>query len=142
MSKPRHNPEYLSHVTLMILGSNLDPLSVSRSLRLRPTQAWRQGEPKTHDCSSSHEWGGWKKALPNAQFTQPLSRQLAFWVKALSGRAQAIAKLTRAGNSCALSCYIGSSDTASIIISPELQRAVAALGLELQLSFFADENGG
>ena len=141
MNKARHEQEYLSHVTLMILGENLDPQSVSRSLRLRPTKAWRQGEPKTHG-SSTYEWGGWKKSLPNAQLIQPLNRQLAFWVKALTGRNQAIAKLTRDGNSCALSCYIGSSGTASIVISPVLQKNIAGLGLELQLSFFAGENGG
>ncbi|KAB2310644.1 DUF4279 domain-containing protein [Betaproteobacteria bacterium SCN2] len=142
MSKPRHKQEYLSHVTLMILGNNLDPQSVSRSLRLRPTQAWRQGEPKTRDLHSTYEWGGWKKALPNAQLTEQFARQLAFWVKALAGRAKAISKLSRAGNLCALNCYIGSSGTASIVIPPELQRAIAALGLELQLSFFAYDDGG
>ena len=136
MSKSKDDREYTSYVTLMILGDDLDPQSVSKALRMRPTRSWMRGEsPK--ESEFLYEWGGWKKSLPNTQLSQSLGRQLAFWVRALHGRTQAIAELTRSGHLCALNCYVGSSGTASIIVPVELQQALAAIGLELRISFWS-----
>jgi hypothetical protein len=56
----------------------------------------------------------------------------------LRGRVKAISKLANAGNLCVLDCYIGTDSTASIIVPADLQSELAALGLELRLSVFAD----
>ena len=122
--------EYLSHATLMVLGTSLEPADVSRLLKLRPTNAWRRGD--------SHAWGGWKKSLPTSQIARPLPSQLRYWVRVLRGRAKAISKLVATGHLCALDCYIGTSSTASIVVPADLQSELATLGLEMRLSVFAD----
>ncbi|TXC66472.1 DUF4279 domain-containing protein [Piscinibacter aquaticus] len=140
MARSASDCEYQSTVTLMLLGDNLVPGEITRLLSLRPTQAWRRGEPSHRASDPVHGYGGWKKALPESQVSRPLPSQLRYWVRTLAGRSQAIATLAHQGHLCSLSCYIASSGTASIIVPPELQRAVAALGLELRLSFFAQES--
>jgi hypothetical protein len=132
MSSLTATPEYLSHATLMVLGTSLDPADVSSALGLRPTQAWMRGD--------THKWGGWKKSLPASQTNKPLPSQLRFWIRTLRGRAKAISKLVATGHLCTLDCYIGTASTASIIVPADLQSELAALGLELRLSVFA--NGG
>jgi len=129
---PNHpsESEYLSHATLMVLGTSLEPSDVSGALGLRPTQTWRRGD--------SHKWGGWKKSLPASQLAKPLPSQLRFWVRTLRGRTKAISKLAAAGHLCALDCYIGTDSTATIIVPSDLQSELSSLGLELRLSVFAD----
>lgn len=135
--------EYRSHVTLMLIGHELDPRVVSTVLGMRPTRSWKRGELKRAPSGrvlsgEPHSHGGWKKSLPASELTQPLSRQLRFWVVKLRGKARAISDLSGHGNVCALSCYVGTSDTASIILPAALQSDIGALGLELRLSFFAE----
>ena len=134
------NPEYLSHVTLMILGDDLDPSGVSTMLGLRPTKTWKRGDAHASDkltFPSSHEWGGWKKGLPASQASRSLPSQLRFWLRTLRGRARAISKLTNAGHLCVLDCYIGTEATASLILPRDLQAGLAQLGLELRISISA-----
>jgi hypothetical protein len=130
MSTSPGQPEYVSHATLMVLGTSLEPSEVTSVLGLRPTKAWGRGD--------SHAWGGWRKSLPASQTHKPLPGQLRFWVRTLRGRVRAISKLSKAGHLCALDCYIGTDSTASIIVPADLQSELAALGLELRLSVFAD----
>lgn len=139
------DPEYVSHATLMILGRDLDPSVISTNLRLRPTQSWQRGDTKsvalpganTLAFASVHEWGGWKKTLPASHATRPLPGQLHFWIRTLHGRSKVFERLSASGHHCALDCYVGTAATASMILSPDLQRELAALGLELRLSVFA-----
>jgi hypothetical protein len=133
------DPEYLSYVTLMFLGDDLIPSEVSTVLRLRPTKSWARGEPRGAS-PSVHDWGGWKKSLPESRLSHSFPSQLHFWVRTLRGKEDQLLSLSEAGYLCALNCYVGSRATASIILSPKLQRAVAAIGLELRMSFFAHEN--
>jgi hypothetical protein len=87
---------------------------------------------------TSHGWGGWKKFLPASQGSRLLTGQLRFWVRTLRGRAKAISKLTAAGHLCALNCYIGTDETASILLPADLQAGLAQLGLELRISVCVD----
>ena len=137
MSQLQASREYLSYVTLMIHGKNLEPVEVSRLLHLRPSQSWKRGESTGR--TMPHPWGGWKKSLPKNLMPSPLPTQLRYWVRTLRERTAQIRTLERSTHLCALNCYIGSSHTASIIIPVELQQSVAALGLELHISFFANE---
>ena len=127
----------------MLLGHELDPRMVSNVLGLRPTQTWKRGELKRAPSgkvlsSEPHLHGGWKKSLPASQVTRPFPLQLRFWALKLRGKAHALSDLSGDGNVCALNCYVGTSGTASIIIPAALQLDISALGLELQLSVFAE----
>jgi hypothetical protein len=138
MSVDEPSPDYLSYVTLAVVGDDLDPGEVTRTLRLFPSQSWRRGEPMGHAPNSTYRGSGWKKSLPEAELALPLEGQLLYWVRELYGRAEGIYRLVRAGHECSLVCYIGSSGSASIVLPVALQKAVAALGLQLEISFFAD----
>jgi len=138
-------PEYRSHVTLTLLGAELDPRSASDLLRLRPTHTWTKGEQKRTPLGkvlasgALHQWGGWKKSLPVSQAARPFAFQLRFWARKLRNKAQILAQLSSQGTECSLDCYVASSATASIIIPTDLQSEIAKLGLELRLSFFASQ---
>ena len=134
MSKDHGDREYSSHVTLMILGDNLDPAAISTLLRLRPNQSWKRGD-------SGKLWGGWKKCLPQSMHHWPLDRQLRYWARTLRDRASTFAAISSDSNLCALDCYIGSAATASIKFPIELQTSLAGLGLELRLSFLIHAEG-
>ena len=139
----RVEPEYRSHVTLMLIGRELDPRLVSNVLGLRATQTWTRGELKRAPSgkvlsSEPHLDGGWKKSLPASQVARPFPLQLRFWAVKLREKARALSDLTGDGNLCALNCYVATSGTASIIIPAALQLDISALGLELQLSVFAE----
>ncbi len=129
--------EYISSATLMVLGTDLLPSSVSSLLRMRPSKSWQRGEPKTFRGKplgeTSHEWGGWKKSLPPSQMARSLERQLHYWARLLEGRADAFSELNRWGCRCALNCYVGTSGTATIALPPELLTAIGRLGLTLEL---------
>lgn len=148
MSKTRSagaqvEPEYRSHATLMLIGHELDPRMVSSVLGLRPTQTWKRGELKLAPSgkvlsSEPHLHGGWKKSLPASLVARPFPLQLRFWALKLRGKARALSELSGDRSVCALSCYVGTFGTASIVIPAALQLDISALGLELQLSVFAE----
>jgi hypothetical protein len=146
MSTSLAQPEYTSHVTLMLLGDDLDPNRVTRLLALRPTKAWTKDDLKrtpggaTLSSESRHKWGGWKKSLPASLVTRPLPSQLRYWARKLTSKVDALSVLSAQGYVCALNCYVATSETASINMPAELQAQVAALGLEIRLAFFASGN--
>lgn len=79
--------EYMCSVTLLVLGEDLDPDSVSTALRLEPSRWWRKGERSvrlseqiTRLRDSVHEWGGWKLFVADEQKDMPLEEQLEFWL--------------------------------------------------------------
>ena len=136
-----HEPEYLSSATLIVLGTHLDPKEASTLLRMRPSDSWVRGDPKVIQGkvigSNAHKWGGWKKSLPPSQMSKSLERQLGYWVRILGSTADGLVRLAALGNLCVLNCYLGTSGTATIALSPELQVAVGRLGLRLELDVFA-----
>ena len=139
--------EYVSSVTLMILGEDLKPDEVSAELSLKPSQAWRKGEQKSFVRSdgsrrvfdSRHEWGGWKCFVDQSHENDLLEEQLQFWCDTLRDKVDAIARLKSKGMHCALSLFVTTDDTASIIFPEELQASLAALGLELELSIMTGD---
>ena len=129
--------EYVSDATLLILGDELDPAFVSRSLGLRPSRSWRRGEQKRVmglAFESKYSWGGWKKFLPPSQRHKELPGQLRYWMRTLRGRAPAFAQLTSSGLYCSLDCFLTTDATASLILPPDLQRSLSSLGLDLRFS--------
>lgn len=135
--------EYVCSVTLMVLGEDLDPDSVSATLRLEPSQCWRKGEKAKGRCGSAialrgsvQEWGGWKLFMADEQKDLLLEEQLECWVEVLRPRIVGLRQLRLLGLECALDIFVTSSETASIVLSNQLQKAVASLGLEMRISFW------
>jgi len=130
--------EYVSSVTLMFLGDDLIPTDVTNLLALRPNQSWKRDDVKSFGSSShKYKWGGWKKYLPKSLHEKTLDVQVAYWARTLASKKTPIRKISKSSALCALDCFITTSATASIIIPVELQKSIAALGLELQVSFWA-----
>ena len=71
------------------------------------------------------------------QKDSPLEEQLELWVGLLRSRIAGLRQLRLFGLECALDVFVTSSETASVMISNQLQRKVAALGLEMRISFWA-----
>ena len=139
--------EYVSSVTLMILGEDLKPDEVSAELSLMPSQAWLKGEQKSFaraDGSkrvfeSRHEWGGWKCFVDQAHEDALLEEQLQFWCDTLQDKVDTLSRFKSKGLHCALSLFVTTDDTASIILPEELQASLASLGLELELSIMTGD---
>ncbi|MBA4148067.1 MAG: DUF4279 domain-containing protein [Verrucomicrobia bacterium] len=127
------DPEYLSSATLMILGDDLVPEEVSRALALNPDQSWVADEKRG--------WGGWKLFIHPEGKNLPLEEQLAFWCRTLAERKTSIVELKEKGYMCALDLFVITATTASIILSSELQRQLAELGLELRVSIALHHEG-
>ena len=136
------DPEYVCSVSLIILGDDLDPDVVSEELSLRPWQSWRRREHKKYirkdgsvrEFDSRHSWGGWKLLIDPEHKEDLLESKLQFWCDLLQDRIEAIDRLKVRGYHCVLDLFITTDATASIIIPVELQKAIASLGLEIQLS--------
>ena len=133
--------EYLSSCTLVVIGEKLVPRSVTQLLRLRPSKSWQKGDPNSLGTNTRVS-GGWKRALPQSLESKELHLQLGYWCRLLEGRKQAIRTLAKREELCALDCLVISEKTASIILLPSLQLAVAKLGLEFRLSFWVRSKRG
>jgi hypothetical protein len=68
----------------------------------------------------------------------PIESQLEYWVDLLRSRTAALKRLRVLGYECALDVFVTSSGTASIVVPHQLQKEVAALALDIRLSFSAD----
>ena len=134
--------EYVSSVTLIILGEDLDPDMVSQELSLTPSKSWRKGEQMSFSrpdgskrlFDSRHNWGGWKLFVDPKYENDLLETQLQFWCETLRDKTNAIARLKSKGMYCALSLFITTDATASIVLPETLQKSLANLGLEIDLS--------
>ncbi|MCV2366487.1 DUF4279 domain-containing protein [Roseateles oligotrophus] len=138
---PPENPDYISSVSLMILGESLNPSVVSRILGLEPDKFWSKGDPKQIG-ESLHEWGGWRQKLPDSLKRKPFEEQLRYWAQELLARIPGIQELSGAGNRCLLDCFLTTGEVAHILLSSELQREVANLGLEFEFNVWAGQNEG
>ena len=137
--------EYLSSATLMILGKTLDPKviskSLSKSLCMRPNQAWEKGEEKHFGSSIHHyQWGGWKKFLPPSLKSKSLESQILYWLRTLRPHKAAITKIGRDQDLVALDCLVITEETASIILPPAILKTVSDLGFDVRLSVSIYEN--
>ncbi len=140
--------EYICSATLIILGNNLIPKKISELLEIVPNQTWEKGQQKSHITrdgktnfhNSFYEWGGWKSFIPDEKANLELDEQLEYWCDLLKGRENIMIKLEKQKYQLRINCYISTSATASILISPDLQQRLASLRLELAFCIFADED--
>lgn len=141
------DPECLSSVTLIVLGRDLNPDTVSHELSLTPSKSWSKGEQKQIERSdgsqrvfdSRYEWGGWKLFMDSKLNNDLLEAQLQFWIDLLQDKTEAITRLKSHGLQCLLDVFITTDATASVVLPEELQKSLAALGLEIELSIMMGE---
>jgi hypothetical protein len=135
--------EYTCSVTLIVLGESLEPDVVTKELMLTPNQSWTNGEQKQFIRSdgskrafdSYHEWGGWKKFIPDEVKGEYLEEQLQHWCNTLQEKKTGINALKSTELDFVLDIFICTDSTASVIIPEALQREIYELGVELHISF-------
>jgi hypothetical protein len=109
---------------LVITGVAMDPDQVTSSLRLTPQQVWRRGQKKTlstadgrlRELDSIHDRSGWKCWLEEPYSKQELCDQLSYWAETLQSHAT--------------------------VLHSELQAKFGELGVDLEFSFYAHQEGG
>jgi hypothetical protein len=136
--------EYVGSVSLILIGEDLDPDIVSSALELAPSQCWRRGEKSlrladgtTQVRESEYEWGGWKLFVAVEHKDGPIESQLQYWVELLQPRIATLKRLRLLGHECALDVFVTSNETASFALCSRLLKSVAALEVEMRLSFWA-----
>jgi hypothetical protein len=138
----------LSSVTLIVLGDDLDPGEVTRTLGMFPHQAWQAGEVpqiETPDgrwiaAPRSVEWGGWKKFMPKECHDALLENQLEYWVAELQSKSQAVAGLRSRGWSVTLDCYLSARDVDITTLTTDLLGKLAAVGADVKVYFYPDNS--
>ena len=134
----------MSSSTLIIFGGAFEPTEVSQHLGLVPWHSWRKGEKQSHLCKDDSiidlgtaKWSGWKHKLPDELTTQPLETQLEAWCKYLRPREHGLQIIQNLAENIHLDCSIASSSsTASLVVSPAVQKTLSQLGVSLVVTFY------
>ncbi|APR80749.1 Hypothetical protein A7982_06096 [Minicystis rosea] len=87
-----------------------------------------------------YEWGGWKRFIPEHLKDTPLEQQLTFWIESLEERAAGVAQLLALGWSMSVDCYFSTDTTETVALSAQLQKRFGALGIDVDIHFFAQES--
>ena len=135
--------------TLIITGDILDLAGITASLKLQPQQVWRKGERKSfrgadgqlREFKSIHEWSGWKRWLEEPFTELDTFAQLKHWAGALKPHTKALQLLKQQGANIVIDCCISTSKTVAVDIPSELQLDLGALGVDLEISFYALKPG-
>jgi hypothetical protein len=134
--------EYSGHVLLLITGKSLDPTAVTSALGLMPFQSWRKGEPKRVrriTFQTRHTEGGWKCLLPGATRRSGLASQLKKWALILRPKVRSLTRLRSQGHYCRLVWFAATDATVCLVIPPNLQSALARLGLYWEISILVPD---
>jgi hypothetical protein len=141
MNESGPDRDFASSVGLVVTGTDLQPSEVTAALGIEPDDIWRRGESKRVGAEV-HEWGGWKKHLPGRDDGDPFSLELRTWADLLKDKAAELHSMREAGYHVTLDCFISVSGAALVDIEPELQRDLAALGVDLSIAIWASTNAG
>lgn len=131
------NEKTVSSVTLMILGDDLIPSTVSELLELEPSQSWMRGEEKRLAKSTYYDWGGWKRFSPEKD--KPVEEKIDDWLKVLEGKEDAFEKMKDFGWRASLDVFVAFDEVATISLSNDISRKIGELNLELDFSLNSEE---
>ena len=141
------NSKIEQSATLIILGRDLDPGEVTKKMGLQPWQSWRKGERKSfirrdgtrREFKSVHEWGGWKLPVPQDQENQEIIGQLRYWTETLRSKTASLEYFRDKGFTIELNCCLIGDDTIVIRIPADVQKELANLFVDLDITFYAHE---
>jgi hypothetical protein len=137
--------DYVSSVTLVITGLDLEPEQVTKILEMPPTRSWKRGQEKVFRSGRTHvyPWGGWKLFQSDETMKMPLEKQLEYWASLLAPKTASLRQLRGMDCAAVLDCYLSISETASVPVSAELLEKIAGCGVEIELNCFASgDNSG
>ena len=137
--------EYASSVTLIILGTDLDPDTVSEQLSLTPSKQWHAGEYRSYTrpdgttriFNSKYDFGGWKRFVEPGLEDESLESQLEYWCKLLLDRREALKTLKASGCECILDLFLATDASVLLKIPEQLQKSLASLGIDLEIYIMA-----
>lgn len=123
--------DYISSVTLIILGDDLDPHVVSDALGMEPSRCWRRGEEKKLAPGTFYDWGGWKCFGPDTD--AEVEDKIDYWLVQLRGKESELKSLKRRGCRCLLDVFLAFDEVATLQLTSEFHRKIADLGLDLDI---------
>ncbi len=138
--KNNDTAEHCCSVTLIVTGEDLDPETVTRTLSMAADRSWIRGERQSYTrpdgkvlhFKSVHEWGGWKRFLPEVETDRSLDDQIRYWLSELRERCDAIHELLELGCCIELNCFAAGSEF--LQLSNRELRDLAELGVDLSLT--------
>jgi hypothetical protein len=130
--------EYTSSVALVILGESLDPASITARLGMEPHESWMRGQLKRVG-TDVHQWGGWKRFLPEALKAATVEEQLNYWIEELVPKEEPLESIAGSSARCSLDVFV-SADAAWFKLSSEVNRSIAALPLSIEFTFWSSSS--
>ena len=136
--------DYVSSVTLVFIGQDLDPELITDAIGILPSQSWKRGETKIFRSGRKHvySWGGWKLFQSDATLHVPLHKQFEYWVSLLAEKADRLRKLREMNYPAVLDCYISIDEVATETFTAELLAKIASIGVGIELNCFASNAQG
>ncbi|MBD5779815.1 DUF4279 domain-containing protein [Pelagicoccus sp. NFK12] len=133
------NEEIVSSVTLIILGNDLEPSTVSELLDLKPSRSWKRGEEKPLARSTFYDWGGWKRLSPDTN--DSVEEKIRFWIGVLEGKEKAFEKIKDNGWRASLDVFYAFTECSTFSVSNDLSKKIGELNLELDFTLHSEERG-
>lgn len=131
-------------VSLIVVGADLDPDTVTAALGSPPDRSWRRGDHKQVTLpdgrqrifDSIHDDGGAKYLLAEADRAQPLQEQFNIWLQRLRARRVDLGGLRRRDWQVELDCFVATTEV--LQLPQEVLAELAALGIGVTVSFSAE----
>lgn len=139
MTEGGSDREFASSVGLSFTGVDLRPSDITAALGLEPDSSWSRGEPK-RGGAAVHDWGGWRKRIGQREDGDPFARELQTCADLLRSKTVELKRLQASGCRCVLDCFISVSGAALVELPVTLQRDLAALGIEINITIWGGED--
>jgi len=128
-----------TQASLRIIHDDLDPEEITRQLGTQPSWSWRKGEPRGKGKRPSHI-GIWGLSTEKYVESRDLRRHLDWLISQMSGKEETFAQLRARGYRLDVFCLWQSRGQGGPTISPKNMRGLGALGLELGIDIYWDDN--
>lgn len=134
-----------AHASARIWGGSVDPLEVSRALRIPPDYTHRAGEPRLRrdgkgTIVEGPDWphGMWSFSSEKWVQSPQLHRHLVWMLDQLECKAEQIAALLTAGAKADLYCYTCGATPNPPQLPQRLHARAAALGMSIGIDHYDD----
>lgn len=130
--------EYVSSVTFIVTGQDLEPDAITKLLSLSPSQSWSRGEKRIfpNGREQIYQWGGWKLFEDPSKSDLSLEQQISSWVEILSKCPAQLQQIKALKNNLVLDCYVEINDVVSPVLEAETLFSLGTLGLNIAFNIF------
>ncbi len=134
-----------AHASVRFMANDLDPLDVTKSLRLPPDHQHRDGEPrlvwtrtKKINDNGVYHGGQWSMSSKAHVDSPRLEMHLAWLLGHLEPHAETIAKFQAAGTRVDFFCYTLGSSTDPPSLPRSIRDRAARLGIDIEIDHYVE----